>query len=205
MKHFQKNPLRPLIIGRIRRIYLPLPVKRITERTKLLLKPLYVMLRDYLRMDLIFDRVILCRKPERIPPHRVENIVPLHSALARDNVKRRVRPWMAHMKPLTRRIRKFHQRIILRLCKIIGGRKRPLLIPDILPFLLNHFVVVWLCHLFPHFCTAFLMESLRMQCGRRSLFFPETGIPQKRSPGSHISLARNTSRRHNRPEVFCYT
>ena len=81
---------------------------------KLALKARHIVLCHNLRMNMVFDRIILRGKPERIPAHRIEYVIPLHPSLSGHDVKRRIRARMSHMKPLSRRIGELHKRVVFR-------------------------------------------------------------------------------------------
>ena len=147
MEQFQKNPLSPLIIFRIRRIDFPLPVKRIAQRTQLPFKTFHIVLRHNPRMDMVLNRVILGGQPECIPPHRIEHIIALHPPLPCHDIQCSIRPRMPYMQPLPRRIREFHQCIIFRFGIVVRSRKCMLILPYLLPFLFHLSVIIRFCHL----------------------------------------------------------
>ena len=142
LEELQENPLRPFVIIRVCGVDFTGPIKRNTQRADLLLKACNVLLRYLGRMHMVFDGIIFSGQAESVPTDRVEDIISLHSALSCDNIESRVRAWMAHVQSLTGGIRKFHQRVVLRLCEIVGGVIDAGFFPAVLPFLFNVFVVV---------------------------------------------------------------
>ena len=98
---FQENPLGPVIVFRIRRVDLSVPVEGISKRLKLVFEVMYVVFGNDLRMNVVFDRIVLRWKTKCIPAHRIQNVVTLHSALSGYNVQCGVRTRMAYVKSLS--------------------------------------------------------------------------------------------------------
>ena len=98
---FQENPLGPVIVFRIRRVDLSVPVEGISKRLKLVFEVMYVVFGNDLRMNVVFDRIVLRWKTKCIPAHRIQNVVTLHSALSGYNVQCSVRTRMAYVKSLS--------------------------------------------------------------------------------------------------------
>ena len=141
---------------------------------KLALKARHIVLCHNLRMNMVFDRIILRGKSERVPPHGIEHVVALHSSLSRHNVKRRVRTRMSHMKPLPRGVRELHQRIIFRFGVILRCLESLLVVPDLLPLCLHFSVIVHFCHVTAHTFPAaygFFIANLRQEMPCPPQFF----------------------------------
>ena len=86
---------------------------------------------------MILDGKIFRRKPERIPSHRIQNVIPLHAALPCDDVKRSIGAGMAYVQTVRRRIRKLYERIIFRSVVFVPADERLLILPDFLPLFFN--------------------------------------------------------------------
>ena len=141
-EQLQENPLGPLVVIRVGRVDLARPVKRQAERLELTLKACDVLLGHFRRMDVVLDGKVLGRQAERIPSHRVQHVIALHTLFTRHNVKRSIGARMAYMQALTGRIREFDQRIKLFLFAAVFRLEAMCLIPDVLPLLFNQFVIV---------------------------------------------------------------
>src|SRR5262249_29345306 len=89
------------------------------------------------------DRVLLSGQPERVPPHRMQDIETLHAFVARDDVRRCIAFGMSNVQPGPARVRKHIEHVEFWLGTIetslagIGGVKKPALVPDGLPFRLD--------------------------------------------------------------------
>ncbi len=143
LEKLQENPLRPPVVFRIRRVDFTGPIERKPKGLKLLPEPGDVLPGDDGGMNVVFDGVILGRKAERVPADRVQHVVALHAALARDDVHRRVGARMPHMQPLPRRVRELDQRVVFRSGKIVGSMKHARFFPSFLPFALNLLWIVF--------------------------------------------------------------
>ena len=86
-KHLQEYPLRPLIVILVCRVYDTGPVKGKTYGLKLLREVLDVCISNYPRMGIRFYGVIFSRKTEGVKAYREKDIVALHTALSRDDLK----------------------------------------------------------------------------------------------------------------------
>ena len=96
-----------------------------------------VVRRDDLRVDVVFDGVVLGRQAEGVPAHRVEHVVALHPLFSGDEVERRVGARVADVQPLPGRIGELDQRVVFRLRVVAHRGKRLLLLPDPLPLLFD--------------------------------------------------------------------
>ena len=79
------------------------------------------------------DRMLLGRQPERVPPHRVQHVMPGRNLVAGDHVAHRVVPHMPDM-DAARRIGEHLEDVILRLVACPGRAERARLFPGLLPF-----------------------------------------------------------------------
>src|SRR5262249_37312271 len=61
------------------RVDLPRPIKRDADQAKLSLVVRRELGDQLRRIGFSFNRRILCRQPEGIPSHRMENVIPLHA------------------------------------------------------------------------------------------------------------------------------
>ena len=93
-------------------------------------------------MNVVFDRVILGRQAERIPSHRVKDVVSLHALFARDDIQRGIGTRMAYMQPLSRRVRKLDERVKLLLVAAVLSLEAVRLVPDVLPLFFDLFMIV---------------------------------------------------------------
>ena len=75
LEELEENPLRPLVVFRVGRADLAVPVKRDAERLDLLFKASDVLRRDLRRMDVVLDRVVLGRQAERVPADRIKDVI----------------------------------------------------------------------------------------------------------------------------------
>ena len=92
-------------------------------------------------MDAVLDRRILSRHAERVPTHRVEDIISLHPPVPGDDVADRIVPHMTHVDP-SGRIRKHLQAVIFFLPAGGPRPERVLLLPVLLPPGLYFFGVI---------------------------------------------------------------
>ena len=153
LEELQEDPLGPVIVFRISCIDLAVPVEGIAEAVQLLLEAGNVPLGHDARVDMVFDRVVFRGQAERVPAHRVQDIVAFHAALPRNDVKRGIGTRMPDVKPLARRVGELDKRVIFRFGKVIGGREGLFVVPDLLPFRLDLFGFVSSHHSDP--CASF--------------------------------------------------
>src|SRR5438034_736015 len=88
--NLKKNPLRPPVVARISRVYLPLPIVRETDAFQLSLKFCNVRTRRGCRVLSGFDCVLLRWQTECVPTHWMQDIEPAHSFVARNDIGRGV-------------------------------------------------------------------------------------------------------------------
>ena len=83
-------------------------------------------------MDAAGDRRVLGRQAERVPPHRVQHVVALRPAVARDEIAHRVVAHVADMQ-LPRRVGKHLQHVIFRPGRIVPRLEGAAFAPALLP------------------------------------------------------------------------
>ena len=113
---------------------------------QLILESCHVVLGYDLRMDMVFDCVVLGRETECIPSHGIQHVVALHSALTCHDIQCGIRSRMTYVQSLSRRIRELYQCVIFGLGEIVGSLECFFVIPDSLPFFLYLSVIVRYCH-----------------------------------------------------------
>ncbi len=144
LPHLEKNPLRPPIILRIRRIDFPFPVMSETDLRQLLLECHDILLHRNARVQLILQGILLRRQTEGIPPHRMQYAIPFELLEARDDIRRDIPARMPDMQPGPRRIREHIQNIVFLLPRILSVHTRffpyplPLLLDDRWPVISLH-------------------------------------------------------------------
>ena len=142
-----KDPLRPLVVLRIRRIDLAVPVVAEAERADLLAEAVDVLLRGDGGVRARLDGILLGRKAEGVPAHRMEDVKAPHALVAAEDVRRRVPLGMPHVKPGARRIRK-HVEAVELLALAVRVRLEGLVFePVLLPLLLDGREII-----VAHFC-----------------------------------------------------
>ncbi len=147
-KQLQENPLCPLIVFRIRSIDFPGPVKGKAQRFHLCLEAGNILLCNNLRMNFILYGIVFRGKPKCVPPYGKQDVIPLQSSLAGNDIHCGIRAGMSHMKPLPRRIGKFDQCIVFWLRLILRHLKCAFLIPDRLPLLFNYLRIIFFHKIF---------------------------------------------------------
>jgi hypothetical protein len=88
-------------------------------------------------VNLILNREILRRQPERVPANREQHVVALHTAFARNYIHRGERARVPRVEPLPRRVREFNQRVEFRLLVVDFGVECTVVVPVFLPLLLD--------------------------------------------------------------------
>ena len=132
---------------------------------QLALKTGHIVLGHDLRMNVVLNRIILRGKTKCVPAHGIKHVISLHPPFSRHDIKGRVRTRMPYMKSLSRRIRKFHQRIVFRFGIVLRGLKGFLVVPYLLPLCLHFPVIVNFCHFvvqsFPAAYGSFFLQVYR--------------------------------------------
>ena len=131
-----EEPLRPLVVRGVARLYLAVPVIGEAKLLLLLLHVLDVAVRPVGRLDAVLDGGILSRHAEGVKAHRVQDVEALHRLVARHDIADGVVAHMAHVQ-IARRIREHLKCVILRAVGV-GFRLVDLFrFPFLLPFRLD--------------------------------------------------------------------
>jgi len=144
----QEDPLGPLKVVGIGGVDLAGPVKGETDALELIAEVVDVLLRHARGMDVVLDGEVLRRQAEGVPAHRVKDVVALQTALAGDDVHRRVGTRMADMQARAGRIGEFDQAEELGLALVALRLKAMRLLPVFLPLEFDLFGIVNLAHWF---------------------------------------------------------
>ncbi len=144
LEHLHENPLGPLIEFRVSGIHLPVPVIQSRNLINLLLDILHILSRGNRRMHAHLDGIVLSRKSECIPAHRVDDIVSLLQLIPAPYIRNHISSPMPHMKPVPGRVREHIQTIVfLTFFPILTDLDVDrVLLPVLTPFLLNCLMVV---------------------------------------------------------------
>ena len=148
-EQLEEDPLRPFVIGWVCRVDLAAPVKGKSEGLQLLLKVRHVIARHDLRVNMVFDGIVLRGQAKSIPAHWIEHIIALQPLFACNDIQRRIGARMADVQPLPGRVRKFHEAVKFRAVILILGMKDARLLPPVLPFLFHLFKIVVHVHVHP--------------------------------------------------------
>ena len=141
-KKQQEKPLRPMVVFRRRRVNLSVPVVRGLNQFHLPAVIVGIALGRHRGVYFRLDRVIFRRQAERIPSHRMENVVSFHTHVTRDDAGGDVIAAMSHRQAIARRIWEEIQDVILRLVRIRAGFVQTNLLPIAPPFGFDCFEVV---------------------------------------------------------------
>ena len=137
LEELQEDPLRPLVVAGVRGVDLAVPVEAEAEHLELLAEVVDVLLGDNGGVDVVLDGVVLRRQAEGVPPDGEEHVVALQALLAADDVHGRVGARVADVQARARGIRELDQRVVLGLGEVVAGGEGLLLLPDLLPLLLD--------------------------------------------------------------------
>ena len=111
-EHAQEQPLIPVVVLGLTGGELTRPVERKAERLELALHVRDVVVGPFRRRHAVRDRRVLGRQAERIPPHRLQDVVALLAHEARNHIADRVVAHMPHVQPPAG-IREHAQAVIL--------------------------------------------------------------------------------------------
>ena len=142
LEEFQEEPLVPLVVLGEIRPDLAIPVVGHAQRLELAFHVRDVLRRADSGMHSVLDRRVFRGHSERVPPHRVQHLLPLRPLEARDQIADRVVAHVPHVQ-VARGIRKHLEHVVL--LRGIGpiGRGEGLRIgPHLLPLRLDRLVVV---------------------------------------------------------------
>ena len=144
----QEEPLRPAIVFRMAGRHFPFPV---VGQAEFLLLPAHVAdiaPRPVGRMNLVLDRGIFRRHAERIPTHRMQDIVSPHLLETSHYVPNGIIAHMAHVQG-SRRVRKHLEHVVLGFGPIHLGMESAGIGPALLPLGFNLAGDVFLVHRHP--------------------------------------------------------
>ena len=144
-----EDPLGPLEVVRIGGVDLAIPVIAEAERLDLAAEVVDVLLRGHRRMGSGLDGVLFRGQSERVPPHRMKHVEIAHPLVAAEDVGRGVSLGMADVQPRPGGIGEHIQRVELRPGVEIDRPERVVLLPVLLPFLLDRGKIVFACHIPP--------------------------------------------------------
>ena len=134
----QEQPLVPVVVLRVARLQPPRPVERRrvpAERRRLRLD---VLVGPVNRVGVVPDRRVLRGQPERVPPDRVQHVLPAQEPVPGHGVTDRVRLGVPHVQ-VTRRVREHvdHVEPLPRVGGVVAGAERLDLRPARLPLVLD--------------------------------------------------------------------
>ena len=144
-KKFQEHRLLVAVIIRIAGSDFAVPVNRQSHGLQLRAHGGDIFMRPLFRVLPALDGGIFRRKPERIPPHRVNDVKPLGRPVTGNNITQCIISYMPDM-DTAGRVGKHLQHIIFRFLGILRNGKTAPLRPDATPFLLGFFDIVTLTH-----------------------------------------------------------
>ena len=139
LKQLHKDPLRPLVVSRIRRIYLAVPVIDRGDLLDLLLDVLDIGICGNPGMLSCLDGIVFRRKTECIPSHRMDQVISLHHLIAAPCVGDYIAPPVTNVKSVSGWIRKHVEAVILFLISLDVDR---VFLPLFAPFFFYRFVIV---------------------------------------------------------------
>ena len=122
--NLQKNPLRPSHVTRIGGVDLARPVVAEPDALQLLLESLDILRRCHRRVLSGPDRILLGRKPERVPAHRMQHVEPAHAVMAREDVCRGVALGMPDVQALAAGVGEHVEHVVFRTRRIELGFTR---------------------------------------------------------------------------------
>ncbi len=133
LQELQEEPLVPAVVGRVGGDDLGLPIERRAHRPQLPPHVVDVRHRPVARVDLVADRRVLGREPERIEPDRQEHVLAMHPVEPGEGVGRRDDVPVADV-DVARRIRVHRQQVELPTGRVVEvGSVHPELVPLLLP------------------------------------------------------------------------
>ena len=123
LEHPQEQPLVPAVVIRVAGRELARPVDAEAERLELAFHVADVVARPLRRRDVVLDRRVLRRQPERVPAHGLQHVVSLHAHVAREDVADRVVADVAHVQAAAR-VREHAEAVVLGLRGVFARGKR---------------------------------------------------------------------------------
>ena len=143
LEHLFECPLRPVIILRVARAHLSVPVEREAYLVKLLPIVVYIVLCCDGGMLSCLYGILLGRQSVSVVAHGVEHVIASQALVAGVYVACYVAQGMAHMQPGSRWIRKHIEHVKLLLILIFSYAISILFHPSLLPFLLYCLEVIF--------------------------------------------------------------
>src|SRR5262245_15112125 len=98
------------------------------------------------RVDTCPHGILLSRKPECIPPHRMQYVEPSHTLIARNDVRRDIALEMTHMQAGSRGIGEHVEAVEFWLRLVVIDQEGPVLLPIGLPLHFKGLVIVGFAH-----------------------------------------------------------
>ncbi len=134
LKHLDEEPLVPPVVVRLAGRHLVRPVEPHAQPRELLLHRRDILQRPLPRRHLVLQRRIFRRQSKRIPPHRVQHVVPAHPHVPRQRIADRIVPHMPNVQRAAR-VRQHLQAVVLRLAAVVPFRRiqRCVRVPTRLP------------------------------------------------------------------------
>ena len=148
----REDPLRPPVVLRVAGRELAIPVIRQAEHLELPAVGLDVRLGELPGMDPGLDGVLLCRQPEGVKAHRVQDVTAAHPRAPGDDVAADVPDRVSHVESGPRGIGEHVQDVELRTVRVevrvpgVRGAEGLVFVPLGLPALLDLTGVVCLAH-----------------------------------------------------------
>ena len=145
VKQLKEDPLRPAVVLRIGGVDLAIPVVAEADRLNLPTEVVDVLPGRVGGMLVRLARVFLRGQAERVPAHRVQDVVALHAQMPADDVGGRVTFGMPHVQARAARIREHVEQVCLGLvARFLGVERAVGLVrqPVALPLLFNRREVV---------------------------------------------------------------
>ena len=134
LEQLQEDPLRPLVVARIGRRQLVLPVDHEADATQLAAEVLDVLRDQPHRVPADLQGVVLRVDAEGVEPNGLEHAVPLQPLKSSMDVGPREREDVADVQPFGRRVRKHHQLVERGRRRLQVGLVGAALLPAALPF-----------------------------------------------------------------------
>ena len=150
-EHLQENPLGPLVVVLISGIDHSRPVEREAHTLELSGKLHDVVIGYLAGMYAGLDGGVLRRQTVGIEADGEQHIVALHPALPADNLQTGICFDVAHVHAVSGRVRKFHQRIELRLGVVFLCTERTVFLPILLPLGFHCGKIILVAHVYHSF------------------------------------------------------
>jgi hypothetical protein len=132
LEHLDEDELLPLVIGRVTRGELPIPVVGDAQLLELRAHVVDVLVGPDGRMDAVLDGGVLGGKTEGVPAHRMQHVEAAHPLVPGQEISDRIHADMAHM-DAPRRVRKHLEAIEFWTGGILDGTELLSVLPDLLP------------------------------------------------------------------------